>query len=226
MKRVLVILTVLLTMAVGANAQSDPEYRLEVGGGVGVVSYLGDFNGNIFKNLTPMFSALAKYRMNPRMAVAMNISYGQIKGESRLADTYYPEDFQDYSFKNSLMDVGLRFEYNFWPYGTGREYRGAQRLTPYIYIGVGATFAKPDKTEMGINMPIGGGVKYKLADRVNLAVEWTMHFSTNDRLDGVKDPYGIKSTGLLKNTDCYSHLRVSLTYDIWAKCRTCHNDRD
>ena len=226
MKRVLVVLTVLLTTAVGANAQTDPEYRLEVGGGVGVVSYLGDFNNNLFKNMMPMFSALAKYRMNPRMAVAMNISYGQIKGESRQADTYYPADVQDYSFKNGLVDVGLRFEYNFWPYGTGREYRGAQRLTPYIYIGVGGTFAKPDKTEMGINMPIGAGVKYKLADRVNLAVEWTMHFSTNDRLDGVKDPYGINSTGLFKNTDCYSHLRVSLTYDIWAKCRTCHNDRD
>ena len=226
MKRVLVVLTVLLTTAVGANAQSDPEYRLEVGGGVGVVSYLGDFNNNLFKNMMPMFSALAKYRMNPRMAVAMNISYGQIKGESRLADTYYPVEVQNYSFKNSLMDVGFRFEYNFWPYGTGREYRGAQRLTPYIYIGVGGTFSKPDKTEMGINMPIGGGVKYKMADRVNLAIEWTMHFSTNDRLDGVKDPYGIKSTGLFKNTDCYSHLRVSLTYDIWAKCRTCHNDRD
>ena len=45
-------------------------------------------------------------------------------------------------------------------------------------------------------------------------------------LDGVKDPYGIKSSGLFKNTDCYSQLRVSLTYDLWAKCKTCHNDRD
>ena len=87
------------------------------------------------------------------------------------------------------------------------------------------TAAKPDKTEMGLNMPIGGGVKYKLADRVNLAAEWTMHFSTNDRLDGVKDPYTIKSSGFFKNTDCYSHLRVSLTYDLWAKCKTCHNDK-
>jgi site-specific recombinase XerD len=44
--------------------------------------------------------------------------------------------------------------------------------------------------------------------------------------DGVKDPYGVKSSGLFKNTDCYSVVQVALTYDIWAKCKTCNNDRD
>jgi hypothetical protein len=53
-----------------------------------------------------------------------------------------------------------------------------------------------------------------------------MHFTGSDRLDGVSDPYGIKSSGLFKNTDCYSHLRLSVSYDLWAKCKTCHNDRD
>ena len=160
------------------------------------------------------------------MALAMNVSYGKIKGASKDAKTYYPAPWQDYSFNHGLLDVGLRFEYNFWPYGTGMEYRGAKRVTPYIYIGAGMTFAKPDKTEVGMNMPIGGGVKYKVADRVNMALEWTMHFTTSDYLDGVKDPYGIQSSGIFKNTDCYSHLRLSVTYDIWAKCKTCHNDKD
>jgi hypothetical protein len=53
-----------------------------------------------------------------------------------------------------------------------------------------------------------------------------MHFSLSDKLDGVKDPYGIKSSGAFKNTDCYSTLQVSVTYDLWAKCKTCHNDKD
>ena len=125
-----------------------------------------------------------------------------------------------------MVDAGLRLEYNFWPYGTGFEYRGAKRLTPYVAIGLGMTIAKADKTIAGVNLPIGVGVKYKLGDRLNLAAEWAMHITTIDRLDGVSDPYGIKSSGLFKNTDCYSHLRLSLSYDLWAKCRTCHNDRD
>ncbi len=198
---------------------------MEIGGGVGVVSYLGDFNGNITKNMQPMFTAMAKYRFNPRQAIAFNISYGTLKGSSKYETTYYPE-IKEYSFKNNVLDVGLRIEQNFWPYGTGQEYRGAKRLTPYIYIGMGITACKVDKTEMGFNVPLGGGVKYKVANRVNMALEWTMHFTTNDRLDGMADPYGIQRSGIFKNTDCYSHLRLSVSYDLWAKCKTCHNDRD
>lgn len=209
-----------------AIAQTQPEYRLELGGGIGLVAYEGDFNASILKNHQPMLTVLGKYKFNPRMAIAMNVSYGQLKGAGKDAAGYVPAEYQNYAFKNSLWDVGVRYEYNFWPYGTGEEYRGAKRLTPYIYIGVGMTLAKPDKTEAGMNLPLGAGVKYKLADRVNLSAEWTMHFSSNDRLDGVKDPYGIESSGLFKNTDCYSHLRVALTYDLWPKCKTCHNDRD
>lgn len=229
MKRAIGCWMLLLIMTVSVQAQTEPEYRLEVGGGIGTVTYLGDFNSNLFRDMQPMGSLLAKYRIDPRQALALNISYGKLKGSSSNEKTYYPDSIKDYSFKTNLVDVGLRYEYNFWPYGTGQEYRGAKRLTPYIYIGMGATIVKADtadKTEVAFNLPLGGGVKYKMADRLNLGVEWTIHFTTSDMLDGVKDPYGITSSGLFKNTDCYSQLRVSVTYDLWAKCKTCHNDRD
>ena len=221
-----VAFAILLMLAVGAHAQTEPEYRLEVGGGIGMVSYQGDFNGNIFKNMQPMFSLLAKYKFNPRVAIAMNISYGKLKGSAKDVTSHVPEQWTDYSFKRKIGDVGVRMEYNFWPYGTGMEYRGAQRLTPYIFIGLGTTVYKTDKPQLAMNMPLGLGVKYKAADRVNMALEWAMHFSSSDRLDGASNPLGIKSSGLFKNTDCYSQLRLSVTYDLWAKCKTCHNDRD
>ena len=212
-------------VTIGLSAQVDPEYRAEIGGGIGAVAYVGDFNGNLFKNMQPMATLIGRYKFNPRMALAMNVSYGKIKGSSKNVETYYPELVME-EFNHGLLDVGFRYEYNFWPYGTGREYRGAKRFTPYIGIGLGVTFVKPETTEVAINLPIGVGVKYKVGNRLNLALEWAMHFTTSDMLDGVKDPYGIKSSGPFKNTDCYSHLRLSLTYDIWVKCRTCHNDRD
>ena len=221
-----VVIAVLLVLVTSVHAQTDPEYKLELGGGIGMASYQGDFNSSLFKNPQPMFTVLAKYRFDPRRALALNVSYGQLKGSSKDAKTYYPLT-TDYDFKSNVADVGLRFEYNFWPFGTGFEYRGAKRLTPYVAIGLGMTIAKADgKSATGVNMPIGVGVKYKLGDRLNLAAEWAMHFTSSDELDGIKDPYGIASSGLFKNTDCYSHLRLTLSYDIWAKCRTCHNDRD
>lgn len=187
------------------------------------MAYEGDFNGSPLRRQQPMLTLLGRYRLNPRMALAANVSWGRIKGEAGHADTYYPA-LDRQAFSSGLVDVGVRYEYNFWPYGTGHEYRGARRLTPYIYIGVGMTVAKPDNTEVAANVPIGAGLKYKVGERTNLAIEWTAHFTTTDKLDGVADPYGIKSSGLFKNTDSYSHLRLTLTYDIWKKCKTCNND--
>lgn len=226
MKRLLIFIT-LLSLAVVAGAQEDPEYRAEIGGGIGLVAYQGDYNGGLFANMQPQGSLLAKYRFNPRMALGVNVSLGKIKGSSKDIKTWYPEQNDTtIEFNNTLVDVGFRFEYNFWPYGTGREYYGAQRFTPYVAIGLGVTYVKGQSENVfTANVPIGFGVKYKLGDRLNLGIEWAMHFSLSDKLDGTEDPYGIKSSGMFKNTDCYSALQLSLTYDIMAKCKTCNQDR-
>lgn len=223
------IAILLLVCTCNANAQEDPEYRAEIGVGVGLVAYQGDFNGSITKGMQPFGAIMGKYRFNPRTALSLTIGAGKIKGSSENATTWYP-DYQDatYYFDRTLVDTSLKFEYNFWPYGTGYEYRGARRISPFISFGLGCTYAGGGDSGSVFtgNMPVGVGVKYKIGIRVNMQLEWTMHFSMNDKLDGVADPYGIKSSGLFKNTDCYSMLQLSLTYDILAKCKTCHNDRN
>lgn len=227
-RKALVVLMALMVLTAGdMTAQTEPEYRAEVGVGAGLVAYQGDFNSSLTRKMQPMWAVVGKYRFNPRTALALNISCGALKGSSTNVKTWYPDiNTTPINFSTSLVDVGVRIEYNFWPYGTGREYRGAKRLTPYVAMGLGGTFAKPESGSVfAMNLPIGMGVKYKVGTRLNLGVEWAMHFSGSDKLDGIADPYGIKSSGLFKNTDCYSTLQVSLTYDIMAKCRTCHNDR-
>ena len=222
------MIAAMLLVASLAVAQDDAEYRLELGGGVGMLAYQGDFNGNLLKGMKPMAMLSARYKPNPRMAWALNLGMGSIKGDYNNAHNFYPELTESQrSFSNTVFDGGARFEYNFWPFGTGRDYRGAKPLTPFITLGAGITFADTDGgSVVCANFPIGGGVKYKIAKRVNLTAEWTMHVSTSDKLDGVADPHGIKSSGMFKNKDSYSMLVVGLTYDIWAKCRTCHNDDD
>lgn len=209
------------------SAQEDPEYRAEVGASIGLMTYYGDFNSSLTKKMQPAYGLLARYKFNPRMALALNISHGKLKGSSDNVDTWYPDmDEEAYSFSNSLTDVGVRFEYNFWPYGTRREYRGARVFTPYVALGIGMTFASTDAgNEFTANVPMGVGVKYKITTRLNIGLEWAMSFSLSDNLDGVVDPYSIESSGAFKNTDCYSVLRLSVTYDILAKCKTCNNDR-
>ena len=221
-----VLLLVMMLSPVAMSAQGDVEYRMEVGAGAGLLSYEGDYNGSIFKGAQPMASVMVRRIINPYHGFRLDLGVGKLKGSSKNAETYYPGTQEiPYEFSNTAVDLSATYEYNFWPYGTGRDYRGAKRLTPFIAIGLGLTFAKakPDNV-FTANLPLGVGVKYKLADRLNLGVEWLVHFSLSDKLDGSPDPYSIKSSGLFKNTDCYSALQVSVTYSFMAKCRTCHNE--
>lgn len=217
---------ILSVFALGVSAQDDNEYRMEIGVGAGLVSYEGDFNGSILKNMQPMGSLVLRRVFNPYMGLKLDLSYGKLKGSSADVDTWYPElNDNPVTFSNTLVDMSLTYEYNFWPYGTGREYRGAKRFTPFIMLGIGATYVKtPAESVFTGNVPIGVGVKYKIGPRLNLGLEWAMHFSLSDKLDGVADPYTVVSSGMFKNTDCYSALRVTLTYSFMAKCITCNKD--
>jgi hypothetical protein len=225
MKKLLALAIFTMT-AVSAGAQTDDEYTMEIGAAAGAVAYEGDFNGNIFKGMQPTGAIIARYLFDPYMGLRLSAGFGKLKGNSGNNETYFHDyDGKPYEFDNSLVDVSLTYEYNFWPYGTGHDYRGAKRLTPFIFGGIGATYVSGGgNNAFTANVPIGLGVKYKIAERLNAGIEWAMHFSLSDKLDGVKDPYSVKSSGMFKNTDCYSALQVSVTYSFRAKCRTCHND--
>ena len=207
------------------SAQDEPEYKMEAGASAGLVTYTGDFNGNLLKGMQPFGTLMAKYHLSPRAAVSFNLGVGKIKGSSDDAETWYPIEDR-YEFDNTLTEGIFRYEYNFWAYGTGREYRGARRLVPFITVGLGLTHHSGENSGITMSLPIGAGIKYKIGQRLNLIAEWVMRFTPGDHIDGVSDPYGIKSSGLFKNTDCYSVLQLALTYDLWMKCKTCHNDRD
>lgn len=222
----ILIIALALMMPAKTTAQDDNEYKMEIGLGAGLMSYQGDFNGSLTKNMQAFPSLIVRRVFNPYMGLKLDLSFGKIKGNTGNVDTWYP----DYAgnavdFDGKITDISLTYEYNFWPYGTGREYRGAKRFTPFIFLGIGATYAKTgDESTFTANVPIGVGVKYKINSRLNVGLEWAEHFSLSDKLDGVEDPYHVESSGLFKNTDCYSMLRLTLTYSFMAKCKTCNKD--
>ena len=216
----------MLCATLTASAQQDDEYLMEIGGGVGMVSYQGDFNGKITSGMQPAGAIVWRRLLNPYMGFRVTGMMGKLKGDATRVETYYPDETtRAYSFDRSLTDVSVTYEYNFWPYGTGRDYRGAKRITPFVFGGIGATYVSGgEKKVFTANVPIGLGIKYKLKERLNVGLEWSMHFSLSDELDGMADPYGIKSSGAFKNTDCYIGLMLTLTYSFKSKCRTCNND--
>lgn len=220
------LLLLMLAAMLNMNAQTDDEYLMEIGGGVGFLGYLGDYNNVLTRDLQPMATLLVRRNLNPYMGLRLAASFGKLKGDERDVKTVYPSTgVTPYSFSRTLTDVSLTYEYNFWPYGTGHDYYGAKRLTPFVFLGLGGTYAGGDGSSVfTANVPIGLGLKYKVGQRMNVGVEWAMHFSMSDKLDGKKDPYGITSSGMFKNTDCYSVLQLTLSYSFMPKCTTCNKD--
>ena len=220
------LLLLMLAAMLNMNAQTDDEYLMEIGGGVGFLGYLGDYNNVLTRDLQPMATLLVRRNLNPYMGLRLAASFGKLKGDERDVKTVYPSTgVTPYSFSRTLTDVSLTYEYNFWPYGPGHDYYGAKRLTPFVFLGLGGTYAGDDGSSVfTANVPIGLGLKYKVGQRMNVGVEWAMHFSMSDKLDGRKDPYGITSSGMFKNTDCYSVLQLTLSYSFMPKCTTCNKD--
>lgn len=230
-KRTLILCIWLLTFPfLNLFAQDEDQYKMELGGALGGSFYMGDANYTTpFKNLGVAGGIMARYIINPRMALKSNLTAGQISGSTKDFKNKYPDN-GEVSFKRTLFDLGLQFEYNFLGYGTGYGFRGEHRFTPYILGGLGFTYAPaPAEGVFTLNFPVGVGVKYKLARRLNIGCEFTMRFSLSDKLDvtnkeelQLNDPYRIKSGGW-KNKDSYSYTVFFITYDLFSKCKECNN---
>ena len=221
---------VLLLLPVCAVSAQELEYNMELGGMVGGCFYMGDANyATPFKNMSMTGGVLARYNINPRMAVKGDLAMGRIKGSTKGLANKFPSG-EHSTFSRNVYELGAQFEYNFFAYGTGAGYKGSHRLAPYLIGGLGLTYApKPANHVVAMSFPLGLGVKYKIAERINMGAEWTMRFTTSDKLDvtskeglQLNDPYGVKSKGL-KNRDSYSWLVLYVSYDMFPKYRKCNN---
>ena len=206
---------------IGIQAQ-ELEYRYELGGMLGSGFYLGDANySSLYKNNHLAGGLLFRYNLNPRMALKFDLMYTGISGNALELKNKYPDvTGQEWEFSNSVIDLGCQYELCFWGFGTGSGYKGHKRLAPYIQMGMGFTYGNKS---FSMNIPIGFGIKYKLKERLNIGIDWSMHFSMTDKLDGISDPYSIKS-GFLKNKDSYCLTKVYLSFDLSPKYRECNND--
>ena len=108
MRKLLLILLVLPSAF--AHAQGDVEYRMEIGGGLGMVTYEGDYNANITKGMQPMASVVLRRIINPYHGFKLDLSYGKLKGSSKNVETYFPGTAETpYEFSNSLVDLSATY---------------------------------------------------------------------------------------------------------------------
>lgn len=206
------------------NAQAQEDYRFDAGGGLGMTGYLGDANtANLWSSPSWDAEILFRYIANPRIALKTNLYIGGLSGDSSKMTNVFPDD-QTRKFTTTFYELSELAEFNFLNYGIGETYRKLKRFTPYIAAGLGLTaWSAEGKSGAAFTIPLGVGLKYKPSRRLNLGLEFLMKKTLTDRLDGpaLDDPMGIESS-FMKNTDWYSTLTFTVSYEFSKRCAVCN----
>lgn len=206
-----------------ASAQSTP-YKFDFGVNIGMSGYIGEANRSNFM-AHPGFTGELTFRYLPdtRWAIRGMLYTLGLKGDTQDMNNVLP-DMAHYSFTSQVYGLDARAEFNFFPYGIGETYKRLRRWTPYLTVGVGAALASSGgTTTVAPTLPMGVGIKFKVKERLNLGVEFTMTKSFGDKFDGpdLADVNQIK-TAFYKNTDWFSRLTVGISYEFGKRCETCH----
>ncbi len=205
------------------------EYKYEIGGGLGMSSYMGDANkGNPFSGLRPSLGAVFRKNVNLRWAMKADLLMGGVSGNTKNSDNVYSGNASA-EFSRNFFELGGQMEFNFLPYSDKYPYLKTSKIAPYLMAGLGFTLAPGDETFFGLNLPVGLGVKYKVKNRINLGLEYSIRKLFSDGFDApdksgfnLDNPYQLNG-GLMKNRDWYTVLIFSITWDFGPNDRKCTN---
>ncbi|MDE5988203.1 MAG: porin family protein [Duncaniella sp.] len=229
MRSLLIVTLMFISLAfsgrLSAQTQASVEkYKFDIGAGLGMSGYLGDANeSNLFARPGVGMNASFRYLINSRWALRGLLTAALLSGSTADMENVLPEG-KVYEFKSWIYDLGARAEFNFFNYGIGESYKQLSRVSPYLSLGLGVAMSRSGGDSfVAMTLPMGFGVKFKLRPRVNLGMEFTMTKVLGDNADSreLKDLYQIKSS-FLKNTDWYSTLMLSISYEFGERCVTCH----
>lgn len=222
---ILLLIFIGLSSSVDMSAQ---EYEYEIGGMTGISTYMGDANkNNIFQNPNFALGAVLRYNRNFRWAYKGNFLIGGVSGDTRKSGNVFPSE-QNTSFSRTFYELGGQIEYNFFHYSDKYQYLGTKLFSPYIFTGLGVTFGSGEETYLGLNVPLGIGLKYKVRERLNVGFEFSFRKLFGDSFDVTKktnglsleDPYKIESS-FLKNKDWYLLTMFSVTWDFGVRSKSC-----
>lgn len=221
----IILMATVMTIATTTHSLKAQEANYKWSGGMrlGMAGYLGEYSGATpFSSPGFTASTIWSYQHDVRWSFTAIAGYSLVKGSASNISGVYPEGVPG-SFTASVIDICVRAEFNFFPYGIGETYKGLKRWTPYLAAGLGVVGAKAKGTSFAVapDIPIAFGVRYKIKPRLNLMAEISFAKTFTDVIDGVKDIYGIKSEWF-KNTDWTAAVVIGFTYEFGERCPTCH----
>jgi len=179
-----------------------------VGFSAGSLSYSGRFSiGTSIGNYTSWAAqAFYKRRVLEKTFVKVSLLGGQLKADNR--DIPSQENKPRGMFKTGIVELSVLGEYDLVNLDNNRA-------SPFIMAGAGGYYLaahtttedeKPEADKIGFVVPVGGGVKYRLNDRVKLLAEGSIRFFSKN-LDG-------RVGENISNPNKYYSVSVGMIYEL------------
>ncbi len=196
----------------------------EIGVFLGGSNYIGDVGSTTYISPNePAFGILYKWNKSHRHA--FRFSYTQSKIVANDLNSKEPaRNLRGYRFENSIKEVSLGLEFNFFDFNLHNIER---KFSPYVYSGLsyfrynefyfptGSKVAKQDRNAGSAGIPIHLGLKSNVWPYIIIALEVGARYTFIDNLDGSNPQNAnlkIFRFGNINNNDWYVFSGVTITY--------------
>ena len=184
--------------------------KLTLGIGLGTTNYYGDLNntGQVLK-FSPNIALNIEYPLAQRINLRLELMHYQIEGDD---NEYEGDDFPEDRYVRNLSFKANNFELNavgvFSLFKENIKYYQRSKFNPYAVVGIGITTVNPKAFYQGewyklrelqtegveykstsLIIPFGAGVKFKVTNSFNLALEAVYRVTFTDYLDDVSTVY-------------------------------------
>ena len=197
------------------------QYNADIGFSLGGANYLGEIGGKEksrrgfimdmkLQQTNFAFGAFGRYRLADKFYARIDVMYGQIEGADSLS-TNRARRGRNLSFKNNILEIGLRGEYAFYTvYDLGGTGRYQSDLRMFIHGGIAYFHHNPTATLNGVTynlqslnteqrttpyklhqvaIPLGAGFYYTVKQKHRIGFEFGWRKTFTDYLDDVSGTY-------------------------------------
>ncbi len=207
--------------------------RVELGGGLGVSNYRGDFTPiPKLKNTSYSIQGTFKYNLTAYLSLRFNLSYTHLNIQNQETILPISGSENDYFFRSKLFDNQVSLEYYFLNFNVKKP---KPPISPYFHTGIGLSAFRTTtpSNESDDIIPVnssftlvyGLGLKYRLNDKFNLYAEFSTINSFSDELDNFKtstfdDDFNKIRQSNFQGKDTYYTFTLGFTYRfISSSCR-------
>ncbi|MFO7869050.1 MAG: DUF6089 family protein, partial [Bacteroidales bacterium] len=167
-----------LVYSISVNAQVK---EFDIGLFVGTSQYNGDVNmSKAYYSPHVSGGVFVKQVFNYHYSARYSVAYGELKGFDKDFDNAF-QQLRNHSFRdNNVLEFSAVCEFNFFEVTPQRD---EKNISPYLVGGLGVFFADELDWHQSFNFPMGVGVKFRIASRVEMGIDWVFRKTFTDKLD-------------------------------------------